>query len=658
MLVVTVALSGALWPAAAAQRQSIPVPRQPPAPPPQQSVFRAGTELVQLDISVLDRRRRPVRGLREADFTVLEDGRPQPVVAFEAIDVPDVVATSAVWTKDVTPDVTTNEVQDSRLWVLVIDDAVAHFDAQVLKNVKTITRGLVDQIPPSDRMAVVFTRDNRHTQDFTNDKRKLGTAIESFTLGFPPSADTDGGYYWASSIKTLSQAAEFLIAAPDRRRALVYVGVGVPVAPTSAPELLPQARLGDSPVAGIEAQRRLLNDLRAVIEKARLAGVTIYTIDACGLRVDPAALSPDPCKLGLPEVVYQLTVSANTGGRSIMNTNDFEPGIREIVRENNSYYLLGYRPANSRQDGTYRRIEVKVNRPDVDVRTRTGYYAEDAKKTAARFAKGGEPSPIAKALTGILPTPDLPLQVALAPFAVPGKRDVAVAIALGLRPPIGAASGRGGARLTETIDLETRAFTPEGRARGSSRQTATVGLRPGATGEASLEILTRIDLKPGRYSLRLAAHSRSTSTSGSVYADVEVPDFAAAPLSLSGVALNAAPGRFAGPTGALASLLPLVPTSDREFFVSQRVTAFVRVYQGGKAAVRAIALAIRVVEGRNVVMAEEHRTLAPERFGAARAADVEFVLPLARLNRGPHRLTFEVAAGGDEARRDVRIVVR
>ena len=87
--------------------------------------------------------------------------------------------------EEVTPDVTTNEVQDSRLWVLVIDDAVSHFDARVMQNIKDITKRVVEGLPPSDRMAVVFTRDNRHTQDFTNDRRKLLNAVETFTPGFP-----------------------------------------------------------------------------------------------------------------------------------------------------------------------------------------------------------------------------------------------------------------------------------------------------------------------------------------------------------------------------------------------------------------------------------------------------------------------------------------
>src|SRR5215468_2419083 len=77
--------------------------------------FRAGVDLIQLDVSVLDKKtHRPVRGLTMADFSVLEDGRQQPIAAFAAVDVPDPPAVPVVdgkpvtWLRDVPPDVQSN----------------------------------------------------------------------------------------------------------------------------------------------------------------------------------------------------------------------------------------------------------------------------------------------------------------------------------------------------------------------------------------------------------------------------------------------------------------------------------------------------------------------------------------------------------------------
>ena len=58
-------------------------------PPPEQlPSFRASVDLIDIDVSVLDKHRRPVQGLTAADFTVLEDGKPRPVVAFTPVDLP------------------------------------------------------------------------------------------------------------------------------------------------------------------------------------------------------------------------------------------------------------------------------------------------------------------------------------------------------------------------------------------------------------------------------------------------------------------------------------------------------------------------------------------------------------------------------------------
>ena len=173
-----------------------------------------------------------------------------------------------------------------------------------------------------------------------------------------------------------------------------------------------------------------------------------------------------------------------------MNTSDFEPGITQAFDENASYYLVGFEPTNASADGTLRRIEVKVDRPDVEVRTRSSYYAPEPekpdKKSNAKNAMTPETEALAKAMSGILPMAGMPLRVAVAPFAVPGQRLSTVTIVLGVRQPVPPAAANG--RITETTELLTSAFTPEGDARGAQRHTARVVLRAGANGEAAYEV--------------------------------------------------------------------------------------------------------------------------------------------------------------------------
>src|SRR5262245_19543716 len=93
-------------------------PQNPPTPPPatrdqQTPVFRSGVELVHFDVSVIDKSRRPVRGLKESDFLIFEDGKPQNVAAFAEVDVPDTAEPPAKWMKTVSPDVRSNDLRES-----------------------------------------------------------------------------------------------------------------------------------------------------------------------------------------------------------------------------------------------------------------------------------------------------------------------------------------------------------------------------------------------------------------------------------------------------------------------------------------------------------------------------------------------------------------
>ena len=93
-------------------------PQQPQQPSP---TFRGGVNLVVVDVSVLDRDRNLVRGLTSADFTILEDSQPQAIATFNEIHVPDVVTTTAPWTREVAPDVQDNLNQaDRRLLIVVL----------------------------------------------------------------------------------------------------------------------------------------------------------------------------------------------------------------------------------------------------------------------------------------------------------------------------------------------------------------------------------------------------------------------------------------------------------------------------------------------------------------------------------------------------------
>ena len=197
------------------------------APPPQTPQFRSSVDLVHLDVSVLDKNRRPVRGLTPADFTVLENGKPQQVTAFSPVDIPDVPPPSAPWLRDIAPDVRHNaDLPQRRLFILVIDDGTIQNDVAAIKSVKDIARGVINKLGVADLASVVFTRDNTNGQDFTADRARLLAAIDSFTVGFRGMGEDDLWYLY--SIGTLERAVDFLSDVPERRKAIVYIGQGLP----------------------------------------------------------------------------------------------------------------------------------------------------------------------------------------------------------------------------------------------------------------------------------------------------------------------------------------------------------------------------------------------------------------------------------------------
>jgi VWFA-related protein len=627
---------------------------QRPQPPP---TFRASIDIVHLDVSVLDRNRRPVRGLKPADFTVLDNGQPQPIAVFSAIDIPDAPPPSAPWMRDIAPDVGTNDaVHDRRLFLILIDDATIQEDLRAQRNVRTIATRVIDRLGPSDLAAVIFTRDNRSSQDFTADRARLLAATEKFSGGFRDMSSVGGAddLYFMYSVGVVESAIDVLSTLPDRRKSIVYIGQGVPV----DPELLAPQIPGLPPEGGVSTlmsgamMSRLTTQMRKAFERAARANVSIYTVDACGLRAPGRPLRvlgvTPTCVPGL-EVEYLQTLAENTGARAVINTNEFEPGVAAIFQENASYYLLGFQQPAGSKPGSLRRLEVRVNRPDVTVRTRNGY--ETAKpETARRLAD----SPLGAALAGVLPKADLPLQLSAVPVPLPNRRESAVAIAVSVRQPI----REGGERHVEKVDLQVSAFNVDGKAFGSKRFRADVTLRAGASGLAEYEVLSRLDLKPGRYQLRIAAHVGSLATGGSLYYDVDVPDVSSARVALSGLILSADPGLIAAPADAFKGVLPVRPTSRRTFAATDRVTAFTRVHQGGKAPIAPIRLRLTLRNAANVQIAEEQHDIDPSHFTSARFADVVLDVPTARLLAGQYLITVEGGSGTATVRRHSRFEVR
>ena len=654
-------------------------------------VFRAAVDVIQVDVSAVDCNNRPVRGLTAADFTLLENGRPQEIVAFAAVDVPAAPAQPAAWLRDVPPDVRTNDLGDGRLFAIVMDDAAMPPELRFAASAREIGRSVVERLGPQDLAAVIFVTDSRRSVDFTNDRARLLAAIEGFTPGFAYAdqvSSTDNQHFY-SSIRTLSLVASSLARVPQRRKAVIYVSTGVPV---EADSMATIGRIGPRGVPALDTlipggtieestSRDMVDALSELLEqrpqdvygatmqdafiRAQAGNVNIYSIDPAGVTGMQVFLQSRVrnTRLGGPLLTpleamtqarlhrdYLQTVAENSGGRAILATNDLKHGLTQIFEENSAYYLLGYQSTRDAADRTVRRVGVRVGRAGVTARTRNAYYSV---RPSSPPPPGGLMKSLADTLGGVLPNPDVTLRGTAAAFAIPGGR-AALAIAVGVDQQV---LGDAGARIQERLDVLATAFSPDGRVRGSVQNTARVALRAGLPDHADYEVLSRLDLEPGRYQIRLAAHSAMTGKTGSTYLDVEVPEFVRDPMQLSGVVLTVEPAPPAAPTDAAEAFLPVVPTSRRTFRSTDAALGFVRVYQAADRPPTPVTLSVSVTDGTDRVVQTSTEALGPERF-TTRQADCRFNLPLSTLAPGEYLLTVEAAQGARTVRRHVRFVVK
>ncbi len=618
---------------------------QQPAPPPSpQEPFRTGVDLVHVDVSVLDRNDRPVPGLTAADFSIRENGKPQRVVAFLPMEVPAPVPVTAAWMRDVGPDVVTNALDTRRLVVILMDDGNTSVGQGESRIARDVARSIVDGLGSADLAAVMFTYRGQ-AQNFTADRQQLLAAVESFAprnltqestvqeYG-PPVVSKPFGCllkHGGCTVDALKNIATFLQTAPPGRKLVFYVGSD------------PGLSVGGDPNNQIVAVMDMFRALQR-------ANVSVNAFDAAGLQTFAAVASDRSWQAAGSRLetarVNQDNVrilAENTGGRAFTDTNEPETQVSQVFRRNSSYYLIGFQSSDPKTDGRFRKIEVKVNRPDVEVRTRSGYYANKRQEPKANTPVNA----IEAALAGGIPTLDLPVQLNVAMFATPGRREASVVVTAGLTQRTDLAA--------ERVTVTAAAFDAQWTERGRYEQTFELPARSSELGSQLYDVHARLPLPPGRYEVRLAVESGGRT--GSVMRDVDVPDFASEELSLSSVLLERTPA-ITIKNGVLEDVVPALPTTARTFAQSDRVTAFVRIYQGGKKTLAPSSLTTRIVDARDATVFEQTTDLGAERFARQRGADHAIELPLTRLAPGEYLLQTEAVAGTNRARGLVRFRVR
>jgi VWFA-related protein len=162
----------------------------------------------------------------------------------------------------------------------------------------------------------------------------------------------------------------------------------------------------DEQVSACDQDRQMLADLdlardfKLILQDANRANVTFYPIDPAGPRAITGGAAGWAINAGQPETLK--TMATATDGIAIVDTTDLDGRLRRIVDDLSSYYLIGYTPTNTRHDGKFREITVRVKREGVAVRARSGYRALTEAEAAPRAEAVVAPDAAAAARTNAL----------------------------------------------------------------------------------------------------------------------------------------------------------------------------------------------------------------------------------------------------------------
>jgi len=634
------------------------VGQQSTTSPQSRPVFRTGVELVRVDVVVTDQNGHAVHGLRREDFTVLDRKQSRPIANFEEISHTYVANPDPEPPATVPRDVATNTTpRASRLVAILIDDTVPD---DRLEQVKDAAKHVVATLGQNASLALL-TRTYARTVEVTENQASVLREIDKIGLRSAQSPKVARTKRFETTLcpwDAIKQVAEMMRTDDTQRKALVYVS---PFCSGGIRDVL-QMMEGGTTDRGW--------DTVETVEALRKANVAFYTIDPRGpaayslgnfdmpdilahqddrgveaWRTQQTTRSYDPV---LQSQDNQRAFTAATGGFAITNTNDIRAGISQILDDFDHYYLLGFDAGDS-SDKTWRPVEIRVNRPGLTLRYRRGYELGAAPTSPATT------DPMVAMSMEALPRTDLPLRLSAIPRPAPGKTiPVVVALQVGAVPMPAEGSVR------ESLDITVLAANLQSsKVTGEFLRPREVSLArpPGGGSQQPLEyqVVTTVDLPPGKYQLRVSAKSSTLEKGGSVYDAVDIPDYSKTPLSVGALVLGYADSTHHPVSTTLMDpgALPFEPVLDRVFARTDVLRLFCQIWRRDGGAPN-ITTSAELLNAQGRVVA----TFDGQPKGAGQLANVDVDLVLASLARGAYQLRVTATDGTNRDARSIGLAVK
>jgi VWFA-related protein len=423
---------------AASGQQSQPPPTTPAAQ--DDEVLRITTELVQTDVTVVDRQGRFVEGLRPEQFELSLDGKPQAVSFFERVaagSAREAAQVTAVRSGGkpagvATPHAAAGPESEGRIIFFFLDDL--HLgESSLMRARRALSDFVENQMSQNDRAAIVSASGQiGFLQQLTDYKPVLTAAISR--LNYKKNPETYAGKvpisdYQATRIVDHNDRDLFvylLMATVNEYQAKgPLIRVAANIVRNRVRQIASQSKITTNEVLGgleslmlssshlpgrklvffisdgfiTETRANSMGLLKRVTEMAARTGVVVYTMDARGTFNDPVVDAgsnrfPDGLSSGTQAQNPTMEAGAmqeplhilaeDTGGRAIINSNSFKDAFRQAIDETADYYLLAWRPETAAERGGRARIKVSVKgRPDLRVRVRRNYYVAPPAATSA-----------------------------------------------------------------------------------------------------------------------------------------------------------------------------------------------------------------------------------------------------------------------------------
>ncbi len=682
LLVPTILLL--LVPAMAGQQ----TPREQP-----RVTFRAEVNFVEVDAIVTDEDGNFVTGLTADDFEVFEDGELQDVTNLSEVTIPIEVAERPLFADaPIESDVQTNAREyDGRLFMLVLDDL--HTAALRTSLVKRAARDFIENhAGANDQVAIIHSSGRSDaSQEFTVSRRRLLASIDKFAgkklrstalergdryrtltmvnrdeevrdaLGLVTDAagsgsdvldplDLQRGSQAESMLRTLRASAELLTNVRGRRKTILLISEGIDY------DIYSYSNARYSSI--------IRDEVQDLLGTATRGNVAIYSVDPRGLTsgledlFEMVAPTPQPSLVDISPTSFisEVRVSQDslrflaeeTGGLAFVNSNDFSSAFEAVIKDNSSYYILGYYASNDRRDGKFREIDVWLKRDGLNVRARRGYTAPSGKPEEAETLEVENASvELREALNNPLQVAGLTMAATTASFK--GERpNTSVSVTVQLAgADLGFVETDG--KFANSIELSIMALDDEGKIRGGDHHNIEMALEESTYGlvrEGGMRLMSRLSLKPGRYQLRVAGRETGGGRLGSVFLDLDVPDFSRASFSMSDIILTTIESTSGTPTARpdeqLKPLLPGPPTTDRVFSADDEISMFVDIYDNETKKPHKVDISTSTLtaEGTVVFTASEVRDSA-ELGGSPGGYGHTATIPLQNLSPGLYVLQTE-----------------